>query len=104
MRVGSSELFGSPWDAQSAAREPWQAEPSWGDEPTLQTSGDQLQTGRGRKVISGRAEGPSSGKDEAQGECPPRAMKWTNSGKVPPVREDPLRGNEAGIGFESTGI
>jgi len=56
MRVGSSELFGSPWDAQSAAREPWRAVPGWGDEPTLRTSADQLQTGRGRNVISGGAD------------------------------------------------
>src|SRR3972149_5387444 len=34
MRVGSSELFGSPGDAQGVAREPWQAQPSWGDEST----------------------------------------------------------------------
>ena len=25
MRVGSSELFGSPWDAQGAARASWRA-------------------------------------------------------------------------------
>jgi hypothetical protein len=55
MRVGSSELFGSPGNAQGAARERWQAESSWGDEPTPRTSGDQLQSGRGRKVISGAA-------------------------------------------------
>ena len=59
MRVGSSELFGSPWDAQSAAREPWGAEPGWGDEPTPRTSGHQLQIRRGRTVISGAADGGS---------------------------------------------
>ena len=75
MRVGSSELFGSLWDAKGAAREPWRAVPRWGDEPTLRTSGHELQIGRGRNVISGRRKGglPWAGKIAAE-ECPPRAI------------------------------
>jgi hypothetical protein len=98
MRVGSSELFGSLGDAQGAARASWRAvlRPAHG--PTRRTSGDHLQSGRGRNVISGKPMRPFPG------EGPQRATNGQCSGEVTPVKEDPLRGDRAGNGFERTGI
>jgi hypothetical protein len=96
MRVGSSELFGSLGDAQGAARASWRAVLRG----RIGQLGGPRETNWARKDCDLRqAQCALPRRDERE---PPLVSQLRRSGL--PVRKDHPLGDEAGIGFERTGI